>query len=282
MSENEPTQAVTPQPPMAAAETVFTHSPTFAKLAVALAKAQASYGDLKATSVADAEKYVYKYADLASVLAAVRPALNAQGIALVQGISTQRPAGSGGLVVAVETRLIDQSGEWMATLVKLPSGEVAPQKVGSLTSYLRRYSLLALAGVAAEDDDGKSASEEPPAPRRSHHKPAEPVQPQQSTAPAPEKPKPAKAAPAPLSTKPDAITSRDRALLFKTAKQYSWTEADVKSLIKQLFGYDSTSQLTAVQLGTVLGAIENPGDYGVSFEEIEGVRVVVVRKAAEL
>jgi len=54
----------------------------------------------------------------------------------------------------------------------------------------------------------------------------------------------------------------------------------VKSLIKQLFGYDSTSQLTPAQLGKVIGCIEYPADHGVTFETLEGTVVVVVAAEA--
>lgn len=263
------------QPPTPAVESgVFAHSPTFAKLAAALAKAQANYGDLKASQVADAEKYVYKYADLAAVLAAVRPALNAAGIALLQGVAMQRPQGNSGLIVLVETRLIDQSGEWLATTVKLPSGEVAPQKVGSLVSYLRRYALLAMVGVAAEDDDGKEAQQAAP-PKRTA--PPAPPKTQPATAKPVAAPKPVNATPEPERVEPrtiadpvrpvegSPITAKDRGLLFKVAKEQGLNETQVKQLIFALWGYTSTGAiLQGAQFGKVLSAMENPQDHGVT------------------
>jgi hypothetical protein len=263
------------QPPTPAVESgVFAHSPTFAKLAAALAKAQANYGDLKASQVADAEKYVYKYADLAAVLAAVRPALNAAGIALLQGVAMQRPQGSSGLIVLVETRLIDQSGEWLATTVKLPSGEVAPQKVGSLVSYLRRYALLAMVGVAAEDDDGKEAQQAappkptaPPAPPKTQPATAKPVaapKPVPATPPAEERVEPRVIAD-PVREDGVRISAKDRGLLFKVAKEQGLNETQVKQLIFALWGYTSTGAiLQGAQFGKLLSAMENPQDHGVT------------------
>jgi hypothetical protein len=265
------------QPPTPAVESgVFAHSPTFAKLAAALAKAQANYGDLKASQVADAEKYVYKYADLAAVLAAVRPALNAAGIALLQGVAMQRPQGSSGLIVLVETRLIDQSGEWLATTVKLPSGEVAPQKVGSLVSYLRRYALLAMVGVAAEDDDGKEAQQAappkrtaPPAPPKTQPATAQPVKrdtprPVDATPPA-EEPVTPRTIADPVREDGVRISAKDRGLLFKVAKEQGLNETQVKQLIFALWGYTSTGAiLQGAQFGKLLSAMENPQDHGVT------------------
>jgi hypothetical protein len=54
----------------------------------------------------------------------------------------------------------------------------------------------------------------------------------------------------------------------------------VKSLIKQLYSYDSTSQLTPEQLKHVLACIEYPGDHGVTFQTVDGKSVVVVQAEA--
>jgi hypothetical protein len=312
MSDEQPTPEgatapPTPPTPLPTSE-VFAHSPSVAKLAGALAQAQSDFGTLKATSTADAEKYTYNYADLASVLAAVRPALGKAGIAILQGVAMNRPAsGGGGMVVLVETRLVHQSGEWVATTLKLPTPETAPQKVGALVSYLRRYGLLALTACAAEDND--AADTEPQAPRRSspQRPPAAsqrpsgvvtmpavyptPVAPPPAPEPHPAdrlgpselppepeaKAKPArkaKAEPPAAAAKqapvggPGSISAAERGLLFRTAREQSLTEAQVKALIQVLFGYTSTSQILAgVQFHKVINAMENPGDHGVTFAE---------------
>jgi hypothetical protein len=266
----DPTEQTPAPPPVGE---VFTHSASIEKLAAALAQAQLKYEPLKTTQTADAEKYSYRYADLAAVLAAIQPALAGQGIAILQGVSMQRPPGSSGLVVAVETRLLHQSGQWIATTLKLPSGEVAPQKVGSLVTYLRRYGLLAMAGVASEDDDGKqaqdAASPKParPAPAPKKEPPtAKPVsKPVNATGPTPDEQRVIKD---PVA----GITAKDRGLLFKVAKTNGYTEAQVKQLIFALFGYASTSQIApGAQLGKVLSAMENPGDHGVSIDADGGL-----------
>jgi hypothetical protein len=58
-------------------------------------------------------------------------------------------------VVSVLTRITHASGQWMEDSVStmLPTGD--PQAVGSAITYLRRYALQSVAGVAPEDDDAK-------------------------------------------------------------------------------------------------------------------------------
>ena len=93
-----------------------------------------------------------KYADLASVSAACMDALNDQGIAVVQAPSTM-PDGA----VTVETMLLHKTGQWMSETVTGKPKDDGPQALGSVITYLRRYSLAAFAGVAPEDDDGEAA-----------------------------------------------------------------------------------------------------------------------------
>ena len=93
-----------------------------------------------------------KYADLSSVAAACMDALNDQGVAVVQAPSTL-PDGA----VAVETMLLHKSGQWMSETVTGKPKDDGPQALGSVITYLRRYSLAAFAGVAPEDDDAEAA-----------------------------------------------------------------------------------------------------------------------------
>ena len=119
--------------------------------------------------------YGYRYADLADALSMVRPILLKHGLAVTQTASNPDSD-----TVAITTTLIHASGEWMMfSPLLLPNGRTA-QETGSAITYGRRYSLLAVLGLAAEDDDGASA-----APRQS--RPANNRQPER-TATAPKKP----------------------------------------------------------------------------------------------
>jgi len=99
-----------------------------------------------------------KYADLSSVIDAVKAPLNSQSILFTQGVSG---ADNG---VTVETRLIHTSGEWIASALTVPVSKLDAQGVGSAITYGRRYGLQSLCGVPAEDDDGNAASAAPPPP----------------------------------------------------------------------------------------------------------------------
>ena len=93
-----------------------------------------------------------KYADLATVVAAIVPAMNKAGIAILQS-----PAFDGEMVT-ITTTLLHESGATVTSDLRLRPSKSDPQGVGSAITYGRRYSLLAVAGVAPEDDDGNAAS----------------------------------------------------------------------------------------------------------------------------
>jgi hypothetical protein len=61
--------------------------------------------------------------------------------------------------VGVETILMHESGEFIASTLMLPTGKLDAQAAGSAITYARRYSLQAIAGIPAEDDDGNAATQ---------------------------------------------------------------------------------------------------------------------------
>jgi len=132
--------------------TFVTWSDTRAELAKAMVAAQQSLG-LVAKSATNPH-FKSKYADLATVLDAVLPALNGAGISLLQA-----PGGDGEGNVTLTTTLLHESGEWMESTLTMRPTKSDPQGVGSAITYARRYAALAVAGAAPEDDDGNSASQ---------------------------------------------------------------------------------------------------------------------------
>lgn len=95
------------------------------------------------------------YATIESVIDSVVPALNNQGIAVLQ-----RPSADDQYQGAcLETMLIHTSGEWMSSLIRIPSGKNDAHGFGSAYTYARRYSLAAMCGIKQFDDDGNGASE---------------------------------------------------------------------------------------------------------------------------
>ena len=97
-----------------------------------------------------------RYADLHGVLAAVRPVLAKHGLAVTQTISVRE----GQVHPLLETTLLHSSGESLSSTVPLAVTKAGPQEFGSVMSYLRRYSLMALLGIAGadDDDDGEAAT----------------------------------------------------------------------------------------------------------------------------
>lgn len=133
---------------------MLTTSEQINEIAAALAKAQSTMDNAEKGRSNPAFKS--KYADLASVRDAVIGPLTAAGIAVLQAPSTTAEG------VVVETRFVHGSGQWLSCSVGATPRAYDPQSVGSAITYLRRYGLMALAGIAPEDDDGNAASVSPP------------------------------------------------------------------------------------------------------------------------
>lgn len=93
-----------------------------------------------------------KYADLAEVLNTVRPVLAANGLSVIQS-----PSFDGGICHVTTTIAHSGGGYIYGTMSCVPAKQDG-QGIGAATTYLRRYSLAAVCGVAQEDDDGQSAS----------------------------------------------------------------------------------------------------------------------------
>lgn len=121
-------------------------------LAAALAKAQAEFPAIVRDKEVDSRSYKFKYAPLDSVISAVRPALAKNGLAFAQILDGDD----------LVTMLLHESGAVLQGRVGLPR-EGTVQQLGSAITYLRRYALQAILGVAAEeDDDGEAAPKTAP------------------------------------------------------------------------------------------------------------------------
>lgn len=97
-----------------------------------------------------------KYATLEAVVDAVKQPLLKNGIVVVQGVQDAE----GG--VAVETMLLHKTGQWLSSTLRLPASKEDAQGYGSAITYGRRYGLMAICGVPAEDDDGNAATASAP------------------------------------------------------------------------------------------------------------------------
>ena len=104
----------------------------------------------------DAKNPFFKnnYATLDQIIEQVRPLLSANGMAVMQDVSTLEDGR-----VTVKTALLHESGEYIkstGTTLKLAKND--PQGAGAGITYARRYDLSAVLSLnTGEDDDGNSA-----------------------------------------------------------------------------------------------------------------------------
>lgn len=91
-----------------------------------------------------------KYADLPSILEAIKKPMKDNGLSI-----TQFPSGTNGL----STLLMHTSGEWIEDNFTMTPVDNKPQTAGSWITYMRRYAIGAVLGLSTEvDDDGNFAS----------------------------------------------------------------------------------------------------------------------------
>lgn len=124
------------------------------ELVAALAQAHADFPVIDKTQTATVRiaeskgggSYNYKYADLGDVLAKVRPVLAANGLALIQ--HTRRDEGK----IVLVTELRHTGGGIIDSELEIAADTGIPQQFGASLTYLRRYELVTLLGIAAEED----------------------------------------------------------------------------------------------------------------------------------
>lgn len=152
----------------------FWRSGDLAALFAAKAKAQAKITN--ATKDASNPHFGSKYATLAAATDACLGPLAEQGISV-----WQFPSNGQGETIGVTTLLGHSSGQWIESTLFVRPAKFDAQGVGSAITYLRRYALMAIAGVAPEDDDGNAAVSGPgpaaPPPQRRAGRPTAAVQP---------------------------------------------------------------------------------------------------------
>lgn len=123
------------------------------ELAIALSKAQ---GLIKgATKDSNNPFFKSSYADLSSVMDAIREPLS------INGLSVSQPISYIGNEWFIETIIIHSSGQWIQSdAVMVPvKDKLNAQAFGSAVTYMRRYCLSSMVGVAAIDDDGEAAAQ---------------------------------------------------------------------------------------------------------------------------
>lgn len=126
------------------------HIPNKSKLYEALAKAQL---EIKLAQ-RDSENPYFKskYANLGSVIEASRPALAKNGLCVFH----RQELTEEGQSILVCT-LAHASGQYIDSRYRVVPAKNDIQSLGSYMTYLRRYSYVAICGLADTDDDGEAA-----------------------------------------------------------------------------------------------------------------------------
>lgn len=224
-----------------------------AELHAALAAAQGEFPPVAREKTVTVQtrsgpSYTFSYAPLDVILNAVRPVLSAHGLALVQRL--EAPGG----VPAIRTELLHASGGVLAASFPLGPAPDSPQALGSLLTYLRRYAVVSLLGIAAEeDDDGRQAAGHTPAGQAAG--PGADTAATSGPAAAPSQFQP------PAEFRPDdqdayPLTEPQRkkiyALRTKLLKAGAFTEEDWQGVMSGQYGTEHVSELTRQQASTLI------------------------------
>lgn len=139
---------------------IFSESNT--KIAPALAKAWAELENPKHNAKVKVQtknggSYTFEYTDLGGILDEAKRVYKENGISILQNASTKEL--NGNLMITVETMFLHSSGEWVKSEpLQMPSS-TNMQDMGGQVTYMKRYSLSAMLGIATEkDDDANGAS----------------------------------------------------------------------------------------------------------------------------
>lgn len=166
----------------------------------------------------------YSYADLATIIKTVQPYLKKHGLSFVQLVEDK----------FLVTRLFHKSGQSLVGKWELRSSG-GPQEQGSEFTYIRRYSLQAMLGIAAEEDDDGAAASEP------KNK-------------VPQKPN--------LKEPPKLkVTEAQIKRLYAICSARKWTHDEAKEYMFAVFGVESSKDLDRDQYDQFISVIEkfDPG-----------------------
>ncbi len=105
---------------------------------------------------ADKPAYSFKYATLDNIIEAVRAPLTGNGLWFTQILKLDEKTGQ----YLLDTRLMHSTGQWIASQTPLIwDGSGGNQQFGSALTFMRRYALTSLLGIAAEEDDDANAAD---------------------------------------------------------------------------------------------------------------------------
>lgn len=189
-------------------------------LIAALVTARGAFAPIRKDAKGQVGREPYMYADLNAILDATIPPLLVNGIMVIQAVDAESSC--------LVTRIQHTSGEWCEAAYPLKM-DLPPQQLGSLITYARRYSLLGLLCVAAEDDDGAEAAKAKPA-----------------------KAEPKAKTPAPL------ISESQRKRMFAIASAAGWHHDQIRTYLQRHVGIEQTKDIRADQYDSLCDVFGTP------------------------
>ncbi|OMF05219.1 hypothetical protein BK129_14625 [Paenibacillus amylolyticus] len=103
------------------------------------------------------QTYEFSYTDLDGIFEAIKQVYKENKIAVIQDAKTVYS--ERGAMVAVDTLLLHESGEWVKSDSLSAPAKTEMQDLGGQITYMKRYSLSAILGLPTEkDDDANGAS----------------------------------------------------------------------------------------------------------------------------
>jgi len=197
-------------------------SESIKEISAALAKFQGQITSVKKDAINPYFKS--RYATLDTIWDTIRKPLSDNGLSVTQTmnfVASEKP------LHILDTTLYHTSGEWISGSMILNPVKDDPQGLGSAISYARRYSLSAILGIVAdEDDDANEATTEKPV--------SPPVETPQKT-----------------ETLGD-ITPAQVKKIYATAREKNLSPEEAKAYIKKTFNKTSTKELTKAEASVMI------------------------------
>ncbi len=182
------------EPPPESSSSIQT-SDELNELLPALIAARLAFPEFQTNTDGQTGNQTYRYAPLPLVLKSTVPHLAKEGLVIVQAPQIL------GSSIYLDTKIYHKSGQWIGgeLCIKLDpelTGERAAKEIGKAITYMRRYALLPLLGVAADRDDYDAAPERGSSALHANGGGGDPRKTQPSAAPQPREQRPPTANPA--------------------------------------------------------------------------------------
>ncbi len=130
------------------------------KLVEALAKAQGAFPEIERNRTvtvrpkSGGQEYQFKYATLSAIIDAIRKPLSEAGLAYTQIISHDSDTG-----FYVLTTTLHFGNQFLSSKTPIIVEGSTNQQFGSALTYMKRYALAAILGIAADEDDDRNAAD---------------------------------------------------------------------------------------------------------------------------